>query len=95
MNSDSTAKALIQINYDGAVKLTLSVKAPKSGEYEKIPYTTHDAFYGYNLFEIPLVTDETGIYDYKLEVEAANDIWSQNNVYTFSQEVKSETSVFL
>lgn len=93
--SESTAKALVQANFDGSVKLTLSVKEPQSGDYVEIPYTMHEAYHGYNLFEIPLKTDKVGIYDYKLEVSSAGDLWAQNNVYTFAQEVKDDVKIFL
>ena len=95
LNSQASARALIQTNFDGTVKLTLSVKAPESGEYVEAPFTMHEAYHGYNLFEIPLKTDKAGIYDYRLEVSSTNDIWTENNVYTFSQEVKTDMRVFL
>ncbi len=95
LNKESVAKVLVQANYDGAIKLVLSVKEPKSGQYVEMPYTMLDVYHGYNLFEIPLKTDDVGIYDYKVEISSENDIWSENNVYTFAQEVNSETRVFL
>lgn len=95
LDSKASLKALVQTNFDGPIKLTLSVKEPEGGDYTELPFTMHEAYHGYNLFELPLKTDKTGVYDYKLEVSATTDIWVENNVYTFSQEVKSEMSVFL
>ncbi len=95
LDSKVTAKALIQANYDGAAKITLSVKEPDSNTYVEMPYIMQDLYHGYNMVELPLSTQKVGIYDYKLEIESTNDIWEQNNVYTFAQEVKDELKVML
>ena len=93
--TDSVAKALLQVNYDGAVKLTLSVKEPDSDTYKELPFTMKDVSYGYNMIELPLKTEKVGVYDYKLEVYSKDDIWKQNNTLTFAQEVKDELRVLL
>ncbi|MBQ8546462.1 MAG: VWA domain-containing protein [Clostridia bacterium] len=95
LGKDSQAKALVQVNYDGMIKVVMSVKEPDSDEYVDLPYTMQEVYHGYNMIELPLKTDKIGVYDYKIKVSSTNDIWEQNNTYTFAQEVSSDLRVLL
>lgn len=91
----SSAKALVQVNYDGMIKVVMSVKEPDSDVYVDLPYTMQEVYYGYNMIELPLNTEKIGVYDYRVTVSSSNDTWEQNNTYTFAQEVGSDLRVLL
>ena len=95
LSQRSEAKLLLQSNYEGQARVTLSVKAPNSDSYVEQPYTIEDITYGYNLIKLPLISDEAGVYDYRVSVTAESDICDKNNVYTFTQEVDESLDVLL
>ena len=95
IGTESVSKVLVQASYEGQIKLTMLVKAPGSEEYVAEPYTIESITYGYNMFTLPLKTENEGLYEYKVLVEPTDDICSFNNEYFFTQEVDGQIDILL
>ncbi|MBQ8529462.1 MAG: VWA domain-containing protein [Clostridia bacterium] len=94
----SEVKLLLNSSAVANVELELYSKARSAGEgaeYELInqAYVTVEA--GFTAVTLPLPTDVSDVFDYKVVAKADSDISPYNNEYTFTQAVEGKTKVLL
>ena len=95
LDHDSTLSMLVESNGDSDVILDLFVKTQDTEEYSKINTTILQAERGLNVATLPLPTNVSGVFDYKVEISASADTSPYNNVYTFTQRVAGKRNVLL
>lgn len=70
----------------------------EGAEEVKLPSQLESFTRGSNYYDLPLFTQEAGVYDYKIEIRAENDGEDENklnNVISFTQEVAGKQSVLV
>jgi Mg-chelatase subunit ChlD len=95
LNHDSTLKLLIESSVENDVILDLYVKGENDGDYTKIDTNVFKADVGMNIVTFDLPTDNSGVFDYKVEMSATADRSPYNNSYEFTQTVAGQRSVML
>lgn len=95
LGHDSTLKMLVESNVKNDVILDLYVKGEGESEYERIDTTVLSAEEGMNMATFDLPTDESGVFDYKVELTAPNDSSPYNNSMMFTQTVAGQRRVLL
>ena len=95
LGHDSTLKMLVESNVKNDVILNLCVKGEGESEYERIDTTVLSAEEGMNIATFDLPTDESGVFDYKVELTAPNDSSPYNNSMMFTQTVAGQRRVLL
>ena len=93
INHETTLDLVIQSTYE-ALPI---IKLYKDGELINETVPKAPLVKGFNIVNIPLVTDTAGSFDYKIELDTheIEDISSQNNTYSFTQRVSGELKVLL
>lgn len=89
LNHYTSAKYLIQSSYS-----TNAIATLYRGE-EKMRDAAVTLVKGYNTFEFELPTDESGEFDYRIEISAEGDESIHNNSMSFTQSVFGNISVLL
>ena len=98
VGKENNAEILVESSYDGAVSLEMLVKCPGDTEFKTHVKKTISVYKGFNTYEIPLVSDTVGGYDYKVsitEFEDGDDFSEHNNTYGFSQTITRGIKVLL
>lgn len=94
LNHETQVNILLESNVDNEVMLDLYVKR-EDAEYEKIDTSVIKVETGMHVASFPLPTDVSGVFDYKVEISATNDVSPYNNAYLFTQEVAGKRNVLL
>ena len=95
LGHESTLKMLIESSVVNDVIINLHSKKEGESEYAKIDTTVLHADEGMNIATFDLPTDESGVFDYKVELIAPNDTSSYNNFQLFTQTVAGQRKVLL
>ena len=95
LGHDSTLKMLIESSVKNDVILDLYAKGEGESEYEKIDTTVLQVDEGMNIATFKLPTDESGVFDYRVELTATHDSSPYNNFYLFTQTVAGQRKVLL
>ena len=97
LGHDSAAQLILQSASEANVMLELYSK--RTGELDesfvKINYTVISAEPGLNVITLPLPTNESGDFDYKVVATTEDDLSLYNNEQTFSQSVVGKLQVLL
>lgn len=83
-----------------SVKTFIDVKRRRVSDGEEVTYTSllEEFTRGSNYYELPLYTEEAGVYDYEVKLRTDNpeeDENERNNLITFTQEVAGKQSILL
>lgn len=95
LGHDSSLKMLIESSVKNDVILDLYSKREGEDEYVKIDTTVLQVDEGMNIATFDLPTDESGVFDYKVELSATADTSPHNNSYLFTQTVAGQRKVLL
>lgn len=95
LNHESTLSVLVESGVSNDVILDLYVKKDGESEYVGIATTTLVSEVGMNIATFTLPTDESGVFDYKVELTAAADTSPYNNTYVFTQTVAGQRKLLL
>ncbi len=95
LNHESTLKMLLESSVVNDVILDLYRRADTETEYTKIDTTVLSVDAGMNIATFNLPTDESGVYDYRVEMSPTSDTSTYNNSYHFTQTVVGKRSVLL
>ena len=93
LNHDTRLDMLVESSVKNDVILNLYVK--ENGEYVHIDTTTLVADVGMNMASFDLPTEQSGVFDYKVELSATADTSPYNNSYIFTQTVAGKRNVLL
>ena len=89
LNHATKANVMLQSSYETNAIVTLYRNDQKVNTHA----TTLSK--GYNIINFDLDTSVSGEYDYRVEVEAGDDLSPHNNAYTFTQSVTGKLNVLL
>lgn len=95
LNHDNTLKMLIESSVANDVVVKLYAKGQDQTGYSEINTTGFKADIGMNIATFDLPTDQSGVFDYKIELTAPNDTSPYNNTYYFTQTVAGQRNVLL
>ncbi len=95
LNHESTLNMLIESSVENDVVLDLYRKGEGESDYTKIDTTVYKADVGMNIATFNLPTDTSGVFDYRVELSAKNDLSPYNNSYNFTQSVVGKRNVLL
>ena len=95
LDHESTLKMLIESSVDNDVIAHLSVKGKNDEDYTNVDTVVTEVGIGMNILTIPLPTDVSGTFDYKVEISARYDTSPYNNTYYFTQTVVGQRSILL
>ena len=95
LDHESTLGMIIESSVENDIMLDLYVKADGADDYTKIDTTVMRVDEGINTASFTLPTNVSGIFDYKVELNATKDTSPHNNTYTFTQTVAGKRSVLL
>lgn len=95
LNHDSTLELLIESSVKNDVILDLYARGDGDSEYVKIDTNVFKADAGMNIATFTLPTDKSGVFDYRVELEATSDSSPYNNYYDLTQTVAGQRSILL
>ena len=95
LNHESSLKMLIESSVQNDVILNLFVKGEGESEYTKIDTTVFKADVGMNIATFTLPTDKSGVFDYRVEMNATADSSQHNNYYNLTQTVAGQRNILL
>ena len=95
LNHDSTLELLIESSVKNDVILDLYVRGEEDSEYTKIDTNVFKADVGMNIATFTLPTDTSGVFDYRVELNATGDSSPYNNYYNLTQTVAGQRSILL
>ena len=93
LGHESSLDMLVESSVENEVIIDLSVL--RNGQYVKIDTTTLVCDAGMNMASFDLPTDQSGSFDYKVEIVATKDDSTYNNSLSFTQTVAGQRSVLL
>lgn len=112
LNSKATARLTVNINYPAAtgnddtasrevytfIDVTRRRTDEEGAEAVELPTHRESFTLGSNYYDLPLYTEEAGVYDYEVKIRAVtaeDDENTHNNVISFTQEVAGKQSVLV
>ncbi len=92
---ETSLGVLIESNTETDAVLTLSVKPEGYDEYTRIDSMVKKLDIGMNMASFELPTENSGVFDYKVEISDEKDTSLYNNVFCFTQTVSEKKNVLL